>query len=139
MRRIRVKLLTKTAKIPEKKYEQAAAYDICTDESGLVPPGASRCVGSGIAMDISPYGGILTHRSGAHTEDGILISGLVDPDYRGEIKITINNLGYEEFRYKRGDRIAQLRLVEIPDTTLEVVDGLGETVRNTKGHGSSGR
>lgn len=129
--------MDETAQMPERKYEEAAAYDIRSNETCTIPSEASRLIRTGIRMDISPYAGILTHRSGQNTE-GLWAYGTIDPDYRGEIKVCLFNFGLQPMVVNIGDRIAQLRLVEIAPSELKLVDELNKTCRGNNGHGSSG-
>jgi dUTP pyrophosphatase len=67
--------------------------------------------------------------------------GLVDPNYRGELRVILINLGSETFVAQAGDRIAQLLLVPFVAPALAVVDELphGGDDRGPNGFGSSGR
>ena len=81
-------------------------------------------------------------RSGLAVKHGISIvnsPGLIDSDYRGEIKAILVNLDPEnDFIIEHGDRIAQIVILETPTVTLEEVDELSSTERGTGGFGSSG-
>lgn len=136
MRNVKVKRLTKTAQLPKRMSDGAAAFDIRSDEDTVVPTEGIRRVSTGIAMELSPYAGVLTHRSGQNSK-GCQVYGLIDPDYRGEIIVCIHNNGLHPMRIKKGDRIAQLRLVELPD--VQLIEGeLNGTARDAGGFESTG-
>ena len=65
--------------------------------------------------------------------------GLIDSGYRGELKVILVNLdAHTPFTIARGDRIAQLVVIETPVISLSEADELSETDRGTGGFGSSG-
>ena len=88
------------------------------------------------------YAGFVMPRSGLAVKHGISIvnsPGLIDSDYRGEIKAILVNLDPEnDFVIEHGDRIAQIVILETPTITLEEVDELSSTERGSGGFGSSG-
>jgi dUTP pyrophosphatase len=63
---------------------------------------------------------------------------VIDPGYRGEIKVVMTNLGARPFEIKAGDRIAQLRIVQRMEAAFEEVEELGEAARGARGFGSTG-
>jgi len=108
-----------------------------------IPPGEHRVVPTGIAIALPPgIAGLVTPRSGLAAQHGITLvntPGLIDPDYRGEIKVILRNEGRESFAVEAGDRIAQLLLVPFSAPEIEVVAALTRTERGSAGFGSSGR
>ena len=99
-------------------------------------------VPTGIAVAIPHgYAGLVAPRSGLAARHGISVvngPGVVDSGYRGEIGAILINHGSEEIRIRRGDRIAQLVVVAVPQISLEEVDDLAETDRGSGGFGSTG-
>jgi dUTP pyrophosphatase len=69
------------------------------------------------------------------------VLGLIDPNFRGELAVTLLNTGAEPFRAEAGDRIAQLLLLPFWAPALAVVDALPPSPddRGASGWGSSGR
>ena len=65
--------------------------------------------------------------------------GTIDAGYRGEVGVIVFNHGQEPFPVRRGDRIAQMVIAELPKVTLKLVDALGSSERGEGGFGSSGR
>lgn len=116
----------------------SAAWDICSDEDTVIPTEARRLVSTGLAMELTGYAGILTHRSGHNAKDGLIAYGTIDSDYRGEVKVVLYNFGLEPFYIKKGDRIAQLRLTEHCTATFIETEELNGTARGNGGFGSTG-
>lgn len=97
---------------------------VATDLAVAVPPGT--------------YGRIAP-RSGLAAKHMIDTgAGVIDADYRGEIKILLFNHSEVDFPISEGDRIAQLVLEKIVTPEVQEVDNLEESVRGTGGFGSTG-
>jgi dUTP pyrophosphatase len=138
-----VRLLHPEARPPARTRSGDAGYDLRSVEAVTLPPGGRHAVATGLALALPPgVAGLVTPRSGLAARHGITClnaPGLVDPDYRGEVKVILHNAGEEPFHVEPGDRIAQLLLVVYGSPTLRVVDALPETERGEAGFGSSGR
>jgi dUTP pyrophosphatase len=140
-----VRLLHPDAKPPTRTRPHDAGYDLSAVESCVLEPGERRLVGTGVAVAIPPgVAGLVTPRSGLASNHGIhpLNSpGLVDPNYRGELRVALHNAGHEPFDVAVGDRIAQLLLVAFWAPAMAVVDALPPSPddRGEAGFGSSGR
>lgn len=143
---LEVMLLREGAALPERTRPGDAAYDLRTDESFVLAPGARHRASTGIAIAL-PDGvaGLVLPRSGLAAKHGITLlnaPGLIDPNYRGEVGVVLHNAGAEPYEVVAGDRVAQLLLVpflvpavvEVPELR-EAEDGL----RGAGGFGSSGR
>ena len=140
-----VHLLQPDARPPERTRPGDAGYDLRCLEGFTLGPGERRVVGTGVAIAL-PDGiaGLVVPRSGLAARNGLSVvngPGLIDPNYRGEIKVVLVNLGDEPFDAEAGDRVAQLLLVPYVAPAVEVVDALppGGDDRGTGGFGSSGR
>ena len=102
-------------------------------------------VPTGIAVAIPPgWAGLVLPRSGLAIKHGIACvnaPGLIDPNYRGELRVILINHGSEPWSAAAGDRIAQLLVVPYASPEPVVVDALpdGGDDRGTGGFGSSGR
>ena len=105
-------------------------------------PGERALVPTGIAIAIPVgYAGLVTPRSGLAVRHGLTVlngPGLVDSGYRGELKVTLVNLGAEPAVLERGDRIAQLVIVPVETQELIPVTELPESARGSAGFGSTG-
>jgi dUTP pyrophosphatase len=140
---LQVKLLHPRARPPERALPGDAGYDLRCVEPFTLEPGERRLVPTGVAIAL-PAGtaGLVVPRSGLAIEHGISVvngPGLVDPNYRGELRVILVNLGAERFEGAAGDRIAQLLMVPFVAPDLQLVDELPESERGTNGFGSSGR
>ena len=140
-----VRLLHADARAPERTRPGDAGLDLrCVHAFELVP-GERKTVGTGVAIAL-PEGiaGLVVPRSGLAANHGISVvngPGLIDPSYRGEVKVVLVNLGAEPFRADAGDRIAQLLLVPFVPAAPQVVEELPPSAdeRGEAGFGSSGR
>jgi dUTP pyrophosphatase len=140
-----VRLLHPDARAPARGRAHDAGYDLASVEALTLAPGERRLVGTGVAVAIPPgFAGLVTPRSGLAANHGIHplnAPGLIDPNYRGEIKVALHNAGDVHHEVGVGDRIAQLLLVPIWTPTLDVVAALPPSPddRGDAGFGSSGR
>jgi dUTP pyrophosphatase len=130
---------------PARATEHASGFDLraAVEEPLTLAPGGRALVPTGISIAIPPgYEGQVRARSGLALRHGIALvnaPGTIDADYRGEIGVILVNLAGEPFVIARGERIAQLVIVRLPECELSVVDALGETDRGSGGFGSTGR
>jgi dUTP pyrophosphatase len=142
---LQVQLLHPDARPPERTRPGDAGYDLRCVEAFALEPGERRLVPTGVAIAL-PAGiaGLVVPRSGLAIEHGVSVvngPGLVDPNYRGELRVVLVNLGAERFEARAGDRIAQLLLVPFVTPELQLVDELPSSGddRGANGFGSSGR
>ncbi len=139
------RLLTDTARLPSRAHEDDAAFDLHADESLSLAPGARATVATGVALALPPGScGLVLPRSGLAARHGITVlnaPGLIDPGYRGEIKVVLLNTDRgTPFAIERGDRVAQLLVLAAGHAALVLAErALGETVRGGGGFGSTGR
>jgi dUTP pyrophosphatase len=142
---LQVRLLHPAARLPHRAHEHDAGYDLACVEDFTLWPARRRVVGTGVAIALPPnVAGLVTPRSGLAARYGITIvnaPGLVDPGYRGELRVTLLNTGDEPYAARAGDRIAQLLLVPCVTPEVRLVDTLdaGPDGRGEGGYGSSGR
>ncbi len=131
------------ASVPQRAHATDAGYDLRAAESTVIGPGERTSVGTGIAVAIpAGYAGLVLPRSGLALKNGITIPnspGLIDPDYRGEVRVIMLNTDQDEsFSIDVGDRIAQLVIVATETVSLEERDDLNQTGRGSGGFGSTG-
>ena len=132
--------------LPRYQTEDAAAMDISAflPEEGEITlaPGEWKLIPTGLCMAIPQgYGGFLLGRSGLAAKFGVSLTnsvGLIDADYRGELKVNLINHGKEPFVVRDGDRIAQFLLMGTPKVEMFLCDTLDETARGEGGFGSTG-
>jgi dUTP pyrophosphatase len=140
-----IQLLHPAARPPARTRAGDAAYDLACVAAFSLAPGERAMIPTGVAVAIPPgTAGLVLPRSGLAIKHGISCvnsPGLVDPNYRGELRVILINHGSEPFTAEAGDRIAQLLLVPFFAPELVVVDELpdGGDDRGTGGFGSSGR
>ena len=151
MKKINVKLkkLRNSAKIPQYATKQAAACDLCADIEGekvTINPGEIKVIPTGIAIECEEANDYNTAifilpRSGLATKHGISLAncvGVVDSDYRGEIKVPLINLSSVPFEIASGDRIAQMMFTPVMHAEFEESKELSDTERGNSGFGSTG-
>lgn len=137
---MKIQLLTPEATIPTRGSEKSAGLDLHSAEDCTIEPRERKLVSTGIAVALpsNSYGRVAP-RSGLAVKHGIdVLAGVVDEDYRGEVKVALINLGTEPFVVSKGDRIAQLVIESISRPVVEVVESLEETARGAGGFGSTG-
>lgn len=136
------------AEIPFPYYasEGAAAMDLCAcmDAPVALAPGARAVLPTGIAIALPgpEYVALVFARSGLGIKHGITLSngvGVIDSDYRGEIRVGLVNLSAEPYEIKPGDRIAQLAVMPVARPAPVRVEALDETARGIGGLGSTGK
>lgn len=118
----------------------SAGYDIRTTDKITLWPGKSYPFKTGLHLAIpAGYVGIIHPRSGLSFKNNIENgAGVIDSDYRGEIRINLYNFGYTPLAISPGDRIAQLLIQKYESSVFVSVDSLDETERGEQGFGHSG-
>lgn len=127
--------------LPEYSSTGAAGADLRASESLEIAPGARTAVPTALRLQIPPgHVGLVWPRSGLAVRHGIdTLAGVIDSDYRGEVRVVLVNHGDEPFRIQRGDRIAQLLIQRVERAAFAAVASIDETDRGEGGFGSSGR
>ena len=122
----------------------AAAMDLsaCLDDAVSLAPGERAIIPTGISMSIPPkHVGLLFARSGLAIKEGLALIngvGVIDSDYRGEVKVGLINLSGEQRTIQHGQRIAQMAIMPVTLVHPVEVDELDDTTRGTGGLGSTG-
>ena len=130
------------AVLPARAYRGDAGLDLATCDPVELPPAARAVVPTGVAVAIPDgYAGFVQPRSGLAARHGIAVvnsPGLIDSGYRGEIRVVLLNTDRERtFVAARGERIAQLLVLAVPQVALREVEELPESERGARGFGSS--
>jgi dUTP pyrophosphatase len=135
---LKVKKLEKDAKLPERRRDGDAGLDLYCIEDFEIKPNEIKIIRTGIAIEIPKgYFGMIKDRSGLASKGLHVLAGIVDENYRGEIKVVLINLGKEKLKFEKYSRIAQLLI--IPYLKVEIKeDELSQTERGENGFGSSG-
>lgn len=142
--KVGIKKLNKNAVVPAYGSEFAAGADLyaCLDSDVEIQPHQTAVIPTGIALELPlGYAGLIYARSGLATKKGLAPAnkvGVVDCDYRGEVKVALHNHSEIAQTVSAGERVAQL--VITPYLTAEFVlkDELSQTVRGAGGFGSTG-
>jgi dUTP pyrophosphatase len=141
---LRVQRLDSELPLPRQQHTDDAGYDLHARERVELPAGGGRAlVPTGLAVAIpSGYAGFVLPRSGLALKHGVTClntPGLIDPLYRGELKVLLVNTDpTHAFVVERGDRIAQLVIQRVEQVKWQEVDVLDSTERDTFGFGSTG-
>ncbi|HEX3832563.1 MAG TPA: dUTP diphosphatase [Solirubrobacteraceae bacterium] len=140
---LRVARLDARARLPTRAHPGDAGLDLYAVEPAVLAPGERASIPTGIAVEIPPgHAGLVLPRSGLAARHGITVvnaPGLIDADYRGELRVLLLNTDREQaFELTAGDRIAQLVVVAVAIAEVDEVPSLTDTVRGAGGFGSSG-
>ena len=142
---IRVKKLHPEAILPTYGTEEAAGADLyaCLEAPVTIQPGQSAFIPTGLALEV-PKGcaGLIYARSGMACKRGLAPAnkvGVIDSDYRGEIRVVLLNHGQQEQIVQSGERIAQLIITPVLTPAYAETEDLTETDRGAGGFGSTGK
>ncbi len=129
--------------LPARATPEAAGFDVRSAEADFrLTPGEIRPVSTGLVLELPP--GLecqVRPRSGLAARYGITLPnspGTIDPDYRGELKVLMQNGGGEPVWVRRGDRIAQLVFARFETPRVVETGALSATDRGAGGFGSTG-
>ncbi len=141
---LRIKKLDNFVSLPEYKTAGASAMDLVAaiKDDIIIPSGEIRMIPTGIAIEL-PHNteAQVRSRSGLAIKSGIAVVngiGTIDEDYRGEICVGLINHSKVDFKISRGDRIAQMAIMEVLKPSIEIADDLSDTKRAEGGFGSTG-
>lgn len=141
---MKIKIKSESGFIPHYETEGSAGMDVRAfmDLPVTLMPGDRELIPTGLFMEIEPgYEVQLRARSGLAVKHGITLTngiGTIDSDYRGEVKVSLINLGKEPFTVNNGDRIAQMVPVRCERAVIEKTEILSETERGHGGFGHTG-
>lgn len=143
---VKFKRLNSAAKAPAYATAGAAAADLCAllDAPLTVEPMQRVLVPTGLAIELpGPECVALVYaRSGLSIKHGLCMAngvGVVDSDYRGELKVPMVNLGREAYTIQPGERVAQLCIAPVYTAAFVPAEELGDTQRGEGGFGSTGK
>ncbi len=145
METVRVKKLHPNAQLPTYGSAEAAGADLyaCLETTVTVAPGESAWIPTGIALEV-PKGcaGLIYARSSLGVKRGLAPAnkvGVIDSDYRGEIRVVLLNHSKEVQSVQPGERVAQFIITPVLTPAYEQADELTDTTRGTGGFGSTGK
>lgn len=122
-----------------KAHKTDAGYDLALTDTVRLAPGESKVVGTGVRVQLpTDTYGILTHRSSAPSKLGaVVVTGIIDQDYRGEIKCNMHNNGTNAVMVPAGYPVAQLVLVSLLSPLVREGTVTSDTERGEGGFGST--
>ena len=137
-----IKRLAEDLELPAYAYPGDAGLDLRAAQPAVLQPFERASIPCGIALGLPRgYAGFVLPRSGLAAKHGVSIvnaPGLIDSDYRGEVKVILVNLdAHAAFEVAKGDRIAQLVIMPVPAIELVETENLDATERGEGGFGSS--
>ena len=145
MEAIRVKKLNPNAFLPAYGSQEAAGADLyaCLDAPVTIEPGETAWIPTGLALEV-PKGcaGLVYARSSMGVKRGLAPAnkvGVIDSDYRGEIRVVLLNHGKVPQTVEHGERVAQFLITPVLTPAYTEVDELTNTDRGTGGFGSTGK
>ena len=143
---VKYKVLDPRAKAPAYATPGAAAADLCAvlDAPLTLEPGQRAMIPTGLAIELPDAGcvALLYARSGLAIKHGLTLPncvGVIDSDYRGEVRVGLINLSSEPYTIAPGERIAQLCIAPVLQAAFVQADALGDTARGAGGFGSTGK
>jgi len=136
---IKFKKLDNNATLPSKERESDAGIDLYASKTVKIPAGGRDTVPTGFSVAIpTGYYGMIQERSGYSLKNTLILkAGVIDSEYRGELKVVFQNAGDYPVAITAGEKIAQLVINVLPKINIEFVEQLDETDRGDKGFGSS--
>lgn len=143
---VKYKKLDPRAQVPAYATPGAAAADLCAllDAPLTLAPMQRALIPTGLAIELPDAGcvALVYARSGLSIKHGVCMAngvGVIDSDYRGEIRVGLVNLSPESYTIQPGERIAQLVVMPVVQFSASEADTLEETSRGSGGFGSTGR
>ena len=138
-----IQILDHGIEAPAYAHEGDAGLDLRSTIDVVVEPHARALIPAGFALAIpNGYAGFVLPRSGLASKHGLTVAnapGLIDSGYRGEVKVAVVNLDASKaVAISRGDRIAQLVILQTPSVTLAPCESLDASERGAGGFGSTG-
>ena len=132
--------LAAAGSLPAYGSAAAAGADLTAAEAAVLPPGGRAAIGTGLVLAL-PAGhvGLVWPRSGLALRHGIdTLAGVIDSDYRGEVRVVLVNHGREPIAIAAGDRIAQILVQKVERVEFVAREALDTTTRGASGFGSTG-
>ncbi|MBQ4099342.1 MAG: dUTP diphosphatase [Clostridia bacterium] len=142
--KVKVKKLVNSAIIPTFGSVESAGGDLYNaGDDVVISPSETVLIGTGLAVEIPEgYVGLVYARSGLASKCGLAPAnkvGVIDSDYRGEIKVALFNHSKETRTVLKGERIAQMVIAPYLKVEYEEVEELSSTERGEGGFGSTGK
>lgn len=141
--KLKLKKLHPDARVPTYSTDGAAAFDLHTIESAIIVPRHAQVFGTGLAFELPPgHAVFIFSRSGDGFKRGLRLAngvGVIDSDYRGEVRVALHNDSLTPRFVDAGERVAQALVLQVPEIEFEEVEELTDTERGAGGFGSTGK
>ena len=136
---LKINKLNPKAKLPIKAHSGDAAWDLFSTDYYSLPPYGQSLISTGLKMAIPKnYVGRILSKSGLASQGIIALGGVIDPNYRGEVKVILKNLSEDVFNIIPGQKIAQFLIEAVAEIIISEEKIEDSTERQNKGFGSSG-
>jgi dUTP pyrophosphatase len=145
---LKVKLLSDSAKLPTLAHPgEDLGYDLYTDRSGILPAKGMLVLTTGVAAEYTltsepelRFGFLVKIRSSLGMRGVVILGGVIDAGYRGEVKLMLGSFADEDIPFHAGDKIANLIPIPVVATSnIQIASDLSLSLRGEKWNGSSGR
>ena len=132
--------LQEGARLPAKKTEEAAGFDLHANEDQKIEPGQAQLIDTGVKMEMpKDLFAKIESRSSLAVKGIQTLGGVIDADYRGVVKIILKNMSNAPFQVKQGDRVAQMCFLPNLKIQIREKESLSQTKRGEEGFGSTGK
>ncbi len=138
--KLSVKKINNEAVLPTRAHSYDAGMDLYVNGRQVIIAHTTMAVSTGISMEI-PEGfvGLIWDKSSVGAKGLKTLGGVIDSEYRGEVKVVIHNLNNEDIIFEHGQKIAQMLIQKVELVDIEEVADLSSTIRGEGGFGSTGR
>ena len=141
---VKIKMIHPEAKVPTYGTEGAAAFDLYSVQGGSVfMNGGTKTFDTGLEFEIpSDHVMLVFSRSGHGFKNGVRLAncvGVIDADYRGEVRVKLTNDGPLTYHVDEGERVGQAMVLPVERVQFIVTEELSDTARGTGGYGSTGK
>lgn len=125
---------------PTRAHKTDAGLDLKSPFEFVLWSHSSKVIDTGVHVEL-PFGtvGMIKSKSGLNVNNGIITEGVIDEGYTGSIKVKLYNHSDETVQFSKGDKIAQLVVIECLYPDVEIVDEISGGERGDNGFGSTGR
>ena len=139
---IKFKFEDNDAIIPNYAHKEDAGMDVYSNEEKIIPANSWALVKTGFSMELPKgYEAQIRSKSGLALNKGIFClnsPGTIDENYRGEVGVILMNIGKQDYKVEKHQKIAQMVINKIEHLNYEITDSLSETLRGGGGFGSTG-
>ena len=138
---LKVKKLSLDAVLPSYAHAGDAGMDLFANETVTIEPGQALKIKTGIAMEIPEgYVGLVWDRSSMATNHRLKkLSGVIDSGYRGEVLLSLINLGDSHYTIEKGHKVSQMLVQRVERVEVVESDELTDSSRGSGGFGSTGK